>query len=389
MNFDNIYFNYKLGKFFFSISFLVSYFTYINLTTEFHINFPIVIIFIYTVATFFTLFSKELNYLEFFLDIIFITAFIFSNFSTFHYFSILYLFPLFFFSLFTGSKISYLLAILTIIFYSSMYRSYSNDLFDMILNTGLNSFAFLIIVVAGIKLNKKLEDQLKYIKFLEHERDKSELYRKVYRMSTELAHEIRNPLASISAAAQLLKEGNVNKSLLEMIYKESKRVDDILRGFIQFSKPSKNNKEKFNLIFLIEDLVKSYNFEKKRVEFEYPQVFKIKTDRSLLESAISNIIKNSLEWARSKIVIRVYKIRNDLIIDIEDDGEGIKEEEMDKIFEPFYTKRKKGTGLGLAIAKRNLLEINGDVFVYKSKLGGAGFKIVLKNVEVEDESIGS
>ncbi len=389
MNFDNIYFNYKLGKFFFSLSFLISYFTYINLTTDFHINFPIVIIFIYTLATFFTLFSKKINYLEFFLDIIFITAFIFSNFATFHYFSILYLFPLFFFSLFTGSRISYLLAILTIVFYSSMYKSFSNDTFDMVLNTGLNSFAFILIVIAGIKLNKKLEEQLKYIKFLEQERDKSELYRKVYSISTELAHEIRNPLASISAAAQLLKEGNVNKSLLEMIYKESKRVDDILKGFIQFSKPSENKKETFNLIFLIEDIVKSYNFDKKRVDFEYSQVFKIKTNRGLLESAISNIIKNSLEWAESKVLIKIYKVRNDLIIDVEDDGEGIPDEEMDKIFEPFYTKRKKGSGLGLAIAKRNLLEINGDVFVYKSKLGGAGFKIVLKNVEVEDESIGS
>jgi len=217
----------------------------------------------------------------------------------------------------------------------------------------------------------------------------SELYRKVYSMSTELAHEIRNPLASISAAAQLLKEGNVNKSLLEMIYKESKRVDDILKGFIQFSKPSKNKKETVNIIFLIEDIVKGYNFEKKRVDFEYPQVFKIKTNRSLLESALSNIIKNSLEWADSKVLIKIYKLRNDLIIDVEDDGEGIPDEEMDKIFEPFYTKRKKGSGLGLAIAKRNLLEINGDVFVYKNKLGGAGFKIVLENVEVEDESIGS
>ncbi len=389
MDFNNIYFNYKLGKFFFSLAFLLSYFTYINITTEFHINFPIIIIFIYTVANFFTLFSKKFNHSEFFLDIIFITAFIYSNFATFHYFSILYLFPLFFFALFTGSNIAYLLAFLSIIFYSSMYKSFSQENFDVILNIGLNGFAFFVIILAGIKLNKKLEEQIKYIKFLEQERANSELYRKVYRMSTELAHEIRNPLASISAAAQLLKEGNINKSLLEMIYKESKRVDNILKGFIQFSKPSKRKKELFNLIFLIEDIVKSYNFEKKRVEFQYENVYKIKTDRTLLESALSNIIRNSLEWANYKILIKVYKIRRDLIIDVEDDGEGIPDEEIDKIFEPFYTKRKKGTGLGLAIAKRNLLEINGDVLVYKSKLGGAGFKIVLKNAEVEYESIGS
>ncbi len=389
MNFNNIYFNYKLGKFLFSLSFLISYFTYINLTTDTHFNFPIIIIFIYTVTTFFTLFSKKFNYLEFFLDIVFITAFIFSNFSAFHYFSILYLFPLFFFSLFTGSNISYLLAVLSIIFYSFMYKNYSKDLFDVFLNIGLNGFAFVVIVLAGIKLNKKLEEQMKYIKFLEEERDKSELYRKVYRMSTELAHEIRNPLASISAAAQLLKEGNINKSLLEMIYKESKRVDNVLKGFIQFSKPSKREKEKFDIIFLINEIVKNYNFDNKDVQIEYFDVFKIKTDRSLLESALSNIIKNSLEWTKSKVIIKVYKIRNDLIIDIEDDGKGISKEDMDKIFEPFYTKRKKGTGLGLAIAKRNLLELNSDVFVYKSKLGGAGFKVVLKNVEVENESIGS
>jgi signal transduction histidine kinase len=284
---------------------------------------------------------------------------------------------------------SYVLAFSAIIFYFFVYKNYSTNLFDIFLNVGLNGFAFFIIALAGIKLNKKLEEQLKYIKFLEQERGKSELYRKVYSMSTELAHEIRNPLASISAASQLLREGNVNKSLLEVIYKESQRVDSILKSFIQFSKPSKNNKEKFNLIFLIEDIVKNSNLGHKKFSLDYENVFKIKTDRSLLESALSNIIRNSFEWAKSKVSIKVYKIRNDLLIDIEDDGEGIPDEEIDKIFEPFYTKRKKGTGLGLAIAKRNLLEINGDVLVFKSKLGGAGFKVILKDVEVCDESIGS
>lgn len=125
----------------------------------------------------------------------------------------------------------------------------------------------------------------------------------------------------------------------------------------------------------MKQLVSLYGSEDKKIELRVYGNPVIYIDERELHSGISNIIKNAIEWAKSTVILKAYEKDGNLIIEIEDDGEGIKEEDREKIFEPFYTKRKSGTGLGLAIAKRVFVENGGNITVEESDLGGAKFLI--------------
>jgi signal transduction histidine kinase len=276
---------------------------------------------------------------------------------------------------------SIILTILVLIFYTGIniyYRVFSTDLFFQL---ALTDFAFIVTTLLGMYSKKELQKQEKYIKKLEEEKAKTEVYRKLYRISAELAHEIRNPLASIHGAAQLLQEGYVSERLIGIIQREAKRLDDLLRDFIQFASPLNNNIEKVNISELINEIIETYRRWGIDIEYNAPDNIEIYIDKKGFYSAISNIIKNATEWADKKIRITVKQKRNQLIIEVEDDGVGIKDEDKERIFEPFFTKKLGGSGLGLSIAKRFVIENKGYILIEKSDLGGAKFIISLPIVK--------
>ena len=160
-----------------------------------------------------------------------------------------------------------------------------------------------------------------------------------------------------------------------------------MSDFLNFASPLNNEKEVINLKKFIEEIIKTYKQDKMEIVVNIDKNLRIKVDKKGFFSALSNMIKNATEWAKSKIVISAYILKNSLIIEIEDDGEGVKEDYKELIFEPFFTKKLEGTGLGLAIANRFVLENKGYIFVDKSKLGGAKFiiKLPLKNGEVNGD----
>ena len=266
---------------------------------------------------------------------------------------------------------------LVIIIYIAINIYYNGFVSGIYINIVLNSFTFAIIALASVKTREKIEKQESYIKKLEKERAEIEAYKKLYRLSAELAHEIRNPLASINGAAQLLQDGYLDKKLIGIIQREAKRLDDLLADFISFASPINQHKENINVKDFIEDIVETYKTPEVEFELEIPKNLNIFIDKKGFFSTISNIVKNATEWAHSKVRIKAYKLKGNFIIEVEDDGDGIDENIKELIFEPFYTKKLGGSGLGLAIAKRFVVENNGNIFVDKSDLGGAKFVITL------------
>ncbi len=101
-------------------------------------------------------------------------------------------------------------------------------------------------------------------------------------------------------------------------------------------------------------------------------------NRTFIEIAVNNIIKNAVEAAQSTVKVELRKDQKEISIDIEDDGPGISEDARDKIFEPFFTTKTNGTGLGLAIAYRIITSFGGTVIADISPLGGAKFSIVFQ-----------
>lgn len=384
MYLNELLLGYKLGRFIFSISFLISYFLYISITKINFLNFPLTILIIYSLTSFILILYREINIFEFLLDIIFITVFIVSSFQSIYYLSLLYLFPIFFYGVLSGKKLIYSLAIASLLLYIFIRFTFAQDeLYDLILPSFLHGFSFFIISFASISLNKRLKKQEEEIQKLEEEKKKTELYKKLYELSANIAHEIKNPLASISGAAQLMKTGKINDKLINIIYKESKRVDNLLKDFLNLSNPYIEEPKNINIKSLIKEIINLYDDEKKYVKLN-ANIDNIKINKKAIRSILENLIKNAIYWCKEKIEITVKKENNTLKIIIEDDGKGVEENIKEKIFDPFFSTRHDGTGLGLAIAKNVAINMGGDIFIEKSeKLGGAKFIV---EVPVKDES---
>ncbi len=377
----NALYNYKLARFIFALSLTFAYFIFqerLNFSGNLHFEkISLVILITYSLISFISIFFKSIKFLDFILDIVFISSFLYFSFFTAKYFYILYVVVLAFAGLILEPLETAMLTALVIILYIFINVYYSGFISSIYINIVLNIFTFITIVLASVKTKGKIEEQEKYIKELEKEKAEIEAYKKLYRLSAELAHEIRNPLASINGAAQLLQDGYLDEELVGIIRREAKRLDDLLSDFIAFASPINQHKENINIKEFIESIVGTYKKPEISFELDIPENLNIFIDKRGFFSTISNIIKNATEWAKSKVKIKVHKLQKNIIIEIEDDGYGIEEDIKELIFEPFYTKKLGGTGLGLAIAKRFVVENNGNIFVDKSDLGGAKFVITL------------
>jgi len=378
LHFNSIYLNYKIIRFIFSVFFLffILFTTNINIKDVTFHNY-ILLFFVYIITTFLTLFSKKQTILDFILDIVFISALIFLNFDLFKYLALLYIFPIFFASLIIGSKIVFLLAIIIAVLYNYIYYLNDNMSEQNLISLFLFDLSFIIAFFVGYFLHKKFEIQQRYIKLLEQKNEENKVYSKVYKISADLAHELRTPLSSILASIQLMKEGQTSPRLLKIIEKEGEKVESLLKDFLLFSRPKDIKMERVNLNEVLAQIIRKNQKHHINVESYIEGDPIIETNKVAIESVLNNLVKNAFNWAKSKIKITLYAIGDYVYFTIEDDGPGIKEEDKERIFEPFFTKSQNGTGLGLAIVKRIVLEHKGNISVGKSDLGGAKFEVVL------------
>ncbi len=370
------FFNYyRVGRFIFALALFISF-----QTAGFSYAMPMLIFILgmYSFISMLRLFipPKKTYYPDFILDIVFISAMVYISFGVYSYLTLLYLFPIFFSSFLIKTKKIFFFPIISIILYGAIY--YMNNVItekESVLNISLHLFSFSLIALAGNNLKERMEKQEEYIKNLEEEKIKMKGYEMLFRVSADLAHELRNPLASISAAAQFLKEGRTDAEFIDMLATETKRLNDLVNDFLLYSRPAEAPKENVGLSETLNALVNRQNSSKKIV-LDIKDSAVVNANRTFLEVAINNIIKNAVEAAKSNVEITIKSENGKIAIEIEDDGAGIDEDIKDRIFEPFVTTKIDGTGLGLAIAYRIITGFGGNILVDRSSLGGARFTIV-------------
>jgi two-component system, NtrC family, sensor histidine kinase AtoS len=212
-------------------------------------------------------------------------------------------------------------------------------------------------------------------------------------VSAGIAHEIRNPLAGIKTSAQVLEESfspnDPRSQLVQRIVKEIDRSNELLKKFFKFAKPGKPKQEFISLHPIIEGvyILLTSKMSKKGIEFvrEYsenlPDVY---VDENQLEQVIMNLFLNAMDAIRAdgKVTVKTGLAAFDgdqnecVILEIGDTGCGIKDENLEKIFNPFYTTKTDGVGLGLSISSR-LIEENGGVIKAESEFG-SGTKFIIE-----------
>jgi two-component system sensor histidine kinase PilS (NtrC family) len=213
------------------------------------------------------------------------------------------------------------------------------------------------------------------IKRLEQEVRIKEKLAAVGEMAAYLAHEIRNPLGSISGSAQVLMgEPNISveqERLLDIIRRESKRLSDSVEQFLHEARPRGRALEPVDLGPLVSEAVTLLRNDREisprhRVEFKTdPGAYVCMADRDQILQVFWNLVRNGIEAMPDGGVLDVAVRReaSDVILSVKDQGRGMAHEEQRRMFEPFQSSMPKGTGLGLAIVYRIVREHHGDIGV--------------------------
>jgi len=248
------------------------------------------------------------------------------------------------------------------------------------------------------EIRKNLEKIREYQEQLNH----SSRLASIGELVDSVAHEINTPIGIISAHADsiLLQENNtsVHKEELEIIKKQTKRVSEYTKSLLNFSKRISFNPEKVDVVDLINEslYLLQPRFREKKIEIvkKIPGAgIEILGDRRQLEQVLINIFNNAIDSLipNGKIIIEVKEknilhskffhdqLTESVLISITDNGTGINKENIDKIFDPFYsTKEKNGTGLGLSITKSIIQRHKGKIEVTSDVGKGTTFNLIIQ-----------
>ena len=219
------------------------------------------------------------------------------------------------------------------------------------------------------------------------------------RISAGIAHDFRNPLAAISGSAQVLAdefsqdsspEQKTNKVLINIILRESNRLAHTIADFLKFARPETTEREWFSLRKCLGEVLQVSKADPLwpascTLQIEVNPDCSLWADQHQIFTVLSQLIHNALPFCPQGAEIirieaeerKVSDNQDEIILRIGDNGTGVEEENYEKIFEPFFTKRVDGTGLGLAIVKQIVMAHHGTIEVGRSELGGALFTVHL------------
>jgi len=223
-------------------------------------------------------------------------------------------------------------------------------------------------------------------------------------LAAGLAHEIKNPLGGIKGAAQLLEmELTAESELREytrVMLKEVERVNRLLEDLLDLAAPKKLTLSRVNLNRTLNDIIllqqqSVHNLNVTFVQQFDPSIPQVLADEGLVTQLFLNLIKNAVEAVGESGLIRVtsrilseYSLTQKgerpsrmVVVEVADDGPGIRKEEQELLFTPFFTTKTKGTGLGLAICQKIVSEHRGMIKVDSAPGKGTTFTVMLPLIQ--------
>ncbi len=235
---------------------------------------------------------------------------------------------------------------------------------------------------------------------LEEAINRSRRLASVGELAAGIAHEIRNPLAAISGAVQLLAsgaQGDELEVLEEIVQTETQRLDRLISDFLTFARPPRAGLAPVSLSEVVDRTLRLFRQDARgeadvRVEVDVPEDLWIMGNADQLVQVLWNLLTNAAQAmeARGHGTIRLRasvqtvpgeEARPWVQLEVEDDGPGMTPEILHRIFDPFFTTRESGTGLGLAIVHR-ILEEHGALVDVRSTPGrGTTFSILFSQAE--------
>ncbi len=243
-----------------------------------------------------------------------------------------------------------------------------------------------IIDFQDLTVWKRMEERLK----------KADRLAAIGELSARIAHEIRNPLASVSGSVQLIALGGGiaagDRKLLDIVLRETERLNGLITDFLAYARPKRPIKVAMKLRGCVENLVallvSDPRFERVTVQNQCPDDLSVEVDRDQFQQVFWNLLTNAADAMPAGGTINVQSMvlktrehlkgqGGEVRIDVTDNGAGMAPEDVNRIFEPFFTTKTGGTGLGLATVYR-IIEAHDGMIAVDSSIGkGTTFTIYL------------
>ena len=213
-------------------------------------------------------------------------------------------------------------------------------------------------------------------------------------LTAGLAHELRNPLGTIRASAEMLRNPSMQarpEVMAEMagyIGSEVDRMNTQISSFLDFARPLQIRPVEADLRAVIDDVLRQQSDQAARCGVNVPVrmpegPLSFEFDPDLLKIALSNLVQNAIQASKAgqEVEIRVVPTDDDVKIFVTDHGTGIAPEHLENIFNPFFTTKPNGVGLGLAIVSKIADEHHGQINVFSEPGVGTRFELTLPKVQ--------
>jgi signal transduction histidine kinase len=237
------------------------------------------------------------------------------------------------------------------------------------------------------ELEHRVEEKTEELQKAQAEMVQTEKLAALGYLSAGMAHEIRNPLNSISLFSQLLKGGIEDAEKLEYfdkIFKEIDRIDGILRKLLDASKRPKFEISDVSIDRIVAATLDVFKPQTELRRIEVKQDYRcipppIKADPTEIEHIFTNLFLNAIHEMpkNGKLTVQLDCDGHDIFMRVSDTGKGIPKEHISSIFDPFYTTKSSGSGMGLAVVRRIVKTYKGKIEVEKSDESGTTFCVTL------------
>jgi signal transduction histidine kinase len=242
-------------------------------------------------------------------------------------------------------------------------------------------------------LNRELQDSFEQIK-------RADRLSAIGQLSASLAHEIRNPLASIDGATNLIESEQtppeMRKASLAIIRKEVRRLNRLLTNLLDFARPRKPEFQAVHAGRLIDAIIAlaGHSAQQKGITIrkDVPAtVPAFECDTEQMKQVLLNLTINAVQamTGTGEVVLAARQRDSSVVISVRDQGPGISHDDLDKIFNPFYTTKDTGTGLGLSVAYQIVNQHRGVVTAERNPEGGMTFALTVpleQRRDVEQEA---
>jgi two-component system sensor histidine kinase PilS (NtrC family) len=214
-------------------------------------------------------------------------------------------------------------------------------------------------------------------------------------LAAGLAHEIRNPLASMCGSIEILGSSpgldEQERRLMQVVQSEAERLEGLVREFLSFARPVSPALEALEGSAAVAETMELFRpqLAERGIEVSVRAAAPVwlRADPRQLRQVLWNLLGNAADATPrgGRVEIRLFASGEHGVLEVADTGEGIAEEDLQRIFDPFFTTKERGTGLGLAIVHRIVEAHGGEVSVRSDPGQGSTFRVVLPRGAPERE----